>query len=78
MVDGQPRKVNQNNRTALLAERARSFYNASREDFIDNVKQFAYEPDRDRVGRRTRRGDASGCRGGPAPVRARTFLNVQP
>ena len=46
MVDGQPRKVNQNNRTALLAERARSFYNASREDFIDNVKQFAYEPRR--------------------------------
>src|SRR5258708_24155633 len=44
VVDGQPWKVNQNNRTALLAERARSFYNASQEDFIDNVKQFAYYP----------------------------------
>src|SRR5262249_33937142 len=44
MVDGQPWKANQNNRTALLAERARSFYNASQEDFIDNVKQFAYYP----------------------------------
>ncbi len=44
MVDGQPWKANQNNHTALLAERARSFYNASREDFIDTVKQFAYYP----------------------------------
>jgi hypothetical protein len=44
MVDGQPWKANQSNRTALLAERARSFYNASQEDFIDNVKQFAYYP----------------------------------
>jgi hypothetical protein len=44
MVDGQPWKSNQNNRTLLLAERARSFYNASQEDFIDNVKQFAYYP----------------------------------
>jgi hypothetical protein len=44
MVDGQPWKANQNNRTLLLAERARSFYNASQEDFIDNVKQFAYYP----------------------------------
>ncbi len=44
MVDGQPWKANQNNRTALIAERARSFYNASQEDFIDNVKQFAYYP----------------------------------
>ena len=44
MVDGQPWKANQNNRTALLAERARSFYNASQEDFIDTVKQFAYYP----------------------------------
>jgi hypothetical protein len=44
MIDGQPWKANQNNRTALLAERARSFYNASQEDFIDNVKQFAYYP----------------------------------
>jgi hypothetical protein len=44
MVDGQPWKANQNNRTALLAERARSFYNAAQEDFIDNVKQFAYYP----------------------------------
>ena len=44
MVDGQPWKASQNNRTALLAERARSFYNASQEDFIDNVKQFAYYP----------------------------------
>ena len=38
MVDGQPWKANQNNRTLLLAERARAFYNASQEDFIDNVK----------------------------------------
>jgi len=37
MVDGQPWKANQNNRTLLLAERARSFYNASQEDFIDIV-----------------------------------------
>lgn len=44
MVDGQPWKLSQNNRTALLAERARAFYNASQEDFIDNVKQFAYYP----------------------------------
>jgi hypothetical protein len=44
MVDGQPWKANQNNRTLLLAERARSFYNASQDDFIDNVKQFAYYP----------------------------------
>ena len=44
MVDGQPWKASQNNRTLLLAERARSFYNASQEDFIDNVKQFAYYP----------------------------------
>ena len=44
MVDGQPWKANHNNRTALLAERAQSFYNASQEDFIDNVKQFAYYP----------------------------------
>ena len=44
MVDGQPWKANQNNRTLLLAERARSFYNASQEDFVDNVKQFAYYP----------------------------------
>jgi hypothetical protein len=43
MVDGQPWKANQNNRTLLLAERARTF-NASQEDFIDNVKQFAYYP----------------------------------
>jgi hypothetical protein len=28
----------------LLAERARAFYNATQEDFIDNVKQFAYYP----------------------------------
>jgi hypothetical protein len=44
MVDGQPWKANQDNRTKLLAERARAFYNASQEDFIDNVKQFAYYP----------------------------------
>ena len=43
-VDGQPWKASQNNRTLLLAERARTFYNASQEDFIDNVKQFAYYP----------------------------------
>jgi hypothetical protein len=44
MVDGQPWKASQNSRTNLLAERARTFYNASQEDFIDNVKQFAYYP----------------------------------
>ena len=44
MVDGQPWKASQNNRTTLLAERARSFYNASQKDFIDEVKQFAYYP----------------------------------
>jgi hypothetical protein len=44
VVDGQPWKANQNNRTLLLAERARTFYSASQEDFIDNVKQFAYYP----------------------------------
>src|SRR5437762_227692 len=44
MIDGQPWKAAQNNRTSLLAERARAFYNASQEDFIDNVKQFAYYP----------------------------------
>jgi len=44
MVDGQPWKAAQSNRTSLLAERARAFYNASQEDFIDNVKQFAYYP----------------------------------
>jgi hypothetical protein len=44
MVDGQPWKASQNNRTSLLAERARAFYNASQQDFIDNVKQFAYYP----------------------------------
>jgi hypothetical protein len=44
MVDGQPWKASQNNRASLLAERARNFYNASQEDFIDNVKQFAYYP----------------------------------
>jgi len=35
MVDGQPWKASQNNRTVLRAERARAFYNAS---------QFAYYP----------------------------------
>jgi hypothetical protein len=44
VVDGQPWKASQNNRASLLAERARNFYNASQEDFIDNVKQFAYYP----------------------------------
>jgi len=44
MVDGQPWKASQGSRTNLLAERARAFYNASQEDFIDNVKQFAYYP----------------------------------
>ncbi len=43
-VDGQPWKASQGNRANLLAERARAFYNASQEDFIDNVKQFAYYP----------------------------------
>jgi hypothetical protein len=44
MVDGRPWVAAQNKPTALLAERARTFYGASHEDFIDNVKQFAYFP----------------------------------
>jgi hypothetical protein len=44
IVDGRPWKAAQSNPTALLAERARTFYGASHEDFIDNVKQFAYFP----------------------------------
>jgi hypothetical protein len=44
MVDGRPWMANQSNPAALLAEKARAFYGASHEEFIDNVKQFAYYP----------------------------------
>jgi hypothetical protein len=44
MVDGRPWTANQSGPTALLAEKARIFYGASHEEFIDNVKQFAYYP----------------------------------
>lgn len=44
MVDGRPWMASQSNPTALLAEKARVFYGASHEEFIDNVKQFAYFP----------------------------------
>jgi hypothetical protein len=44
LVDGRPWMAAQNNPTTLLAEKARTFYGASHEDFIDNVKQFAYYP----------------------------------
>lgn len=44
MVDGRPWVANQSGPAALLAEKARVFYGASHEDFIDNVKQFAYYP----------------------------------
>jgi hypothetical protein len=44
MVDGRPWTANQSGPTALLAEKARLFYGASHEEFIDNVKQFAYYP----------------------------------
>jgi len=44
MVDGRPWMAAQNNPTTLLAEKARTFYGASHEDFIDQVKQFAYYP----------------------------------
>lgn len=44
MVDGRPWMAAQNNPTTLLAEKARAFYGASHEDFIDQVKQFAYYP----------------------------------
>jgi hypothetical protein len=39
MVDGRRTRTIV---TLLLAEQARTFHNASQEDFIDNVKQFAY------------------------------------
>ncbi len=44
MVDGRPWMANQSQPTALLAEKARTFYGASHEDFLDNIKQFAYFP----------------------------------
>jgi 3-keto-disaccharide hydrolase len=44
MVDGRPWMAAQSNPTTLLAEKARTFYGASHEDFIDQVKQFAYYP----------------------------------
>ncbi|HYW42074.1 MAG TPA: family 16 glycoside hydrolase [Bryobacteraceae bacterium] len=44
MVDGRPWMAAQNKPTTLLAEKARAFYGASHEDFLDTVKQFAYYP----------------------------------
>ena len=44
MVDGQPWVARQDNPTKLLLESARKFYGASNEEFMDNVKQFAYFP----------------------------------
>ena len=44
MVDGRPWMAAQNKPTTLLAEKARTFYGASHEDFLDSVKQFAYFP----------------------------------
>ena len=44
-VDGTPWKAHLDNPTQLLAQKARTFYNAaSSEDFVDKVKQFAYYP----------------------------------
>jgi hypothetical protein len=44
-VDGTPWRAHLDNPTALLAQKARTFYNAaSSEDFVDKVKQFAYYP----------------------------------
>ena len=43
-VDGQPWVLRQNNPTKLLLASARKFYGASNEEFMDNVKQFAYFP----------------------------------
>jgi hypothetical protein len=44
MVDGRPWVARQDNPTKLLLESARKFYGASNEEFMDNVKQFAYFP----------------------------------
>lgn len=44
MVDGRPWVARQDNPTRLLLESARKFYGASNEEFMDNVKQFAYYP----------------------------------
>lgn len=44
MVDGRPWVVRQSNPTKFLLESARKFYGASNEEFMDNVKQFAYFP----------------------------------
>jgi hypothetical protein len=44
MVDGRPWVARQDNPTKLLLESARKFYGASNEEFMDNVKQFAYYP----------------------------------
>jgi hypothetical protein len=44
MVDGRPWAASQDNPTKLLLENARKFYGASNEQFMDNVKQFAYFP----------------------------------
>ena len=44
MVDGQPWVSRQDNPTKLLLDSARKFYGATNEQFMDNVKQFAYFP----------------------------------
>jgi hypothetical protein len=44
MVDGRPWVARQDNPTKLLLETVRKFYGASNEEFMDNVKQFAYFP----------------------------------
>lgn len=44
MVDGRPWVARQDSPTKLLLESARKFYGASNEEFMDNVKQFAYFP----------------------------------
>ena len=44
MVDGRPWVSRQDNPTKLLLESARKFYGATNEQFMDNVKQFAYFP----------------------------------
>jgi hypothetical protein len=44
-VDGRPWKAHLDNKSALLLQNARTFYNAaSSEDFVDQVKEFAYYP----------------------------------
>ena len=44
MVDGRPWVSRQDNPTKLFLKSARKFYGASNEEFMDNVKQFAYFP----------------------------------